>query len=436
MKWDLPQNKSEDTPTGSAALDVNKFQPIKDGFNYAQPSNDVTEPKLTSAESPLYTKITPGVKRPIRMGDSVADIVSKLYNLIKFHDKDNKTQHEIEHNFQKELFDNEDHRRNEILKIFKKKKQISTLHKTKSTKKTEKKKDKSGPGGILSSMLSRLATATESLLPKALVPLAKTFAKGAVVGAVTGAGIGIYEQLKASEGLGKAGKPGVAYGDVGGKQTIGVGHLITKDEKKQGFIQIGDEQVKLGATLSNDQMDVLLKQDVEKTTNIVKSQIGKSWDKLNDNQKDALVSYAYNIGGVKSLIKKGLIESIESGNTEKGASIVGHGINTVDGVAHEGLTKRRHDEENLYKTPPSIRNIAPNPNTLAPIQTSPRLQPEQKPDNLGAKSVAVADGKNAVTENNNTKLVVVKTGGNVLVNNTTSPRIQKDANPLENWGLN
>ena len=436
MKWDLSQNKSEDTPTGSAALDVNKFQPIKDGFNYAQPSNDVTEPKLTSVESPLYTKITPGVKRPIRMGDSVADIVSKLYNLIKFHDKDNKTQHEIEHNFQKELFDNEDHRRNEILKIFKKKKHISTLHKTKATKKTEKKKGDSGPGGILSSMLSRVATATESLLPKALVPLAKTFAKGAVVGAVTGAGIGIYEHLKASEGLGKAGKPGVAYGDVGGRQTIGVGHLITKDEKKQGFIQIGDEQVKLGATLSNDQMDVLLKQDVEKTANIVKSQIGKSWDKLNDNQKDALVSYAYNVGGVKSLIKKGLIESIESGNTEEGASIVGHGINTVDGVADKGLTKRRHGEENLYKSPPSTRNIAPNTNTLAPIQTSPRLQPEQKPDNLGAKSVAVADGKKAVTENNNTKLVVVKTGGNVLVNNTASPRIQKDANPLENWGLN
>ena len=176
MNWNLSQSDDkQDSPTGFAALDKNKFQAIKDGFNYSQ-SDD--EPKLNYNTSPYYTKITPGTIRPIRMGDSVSDVLSKLYNLIRTHNSQDKVQHEIEHNFEKEALENEAHRTLEIEKIFKKKKKKKKKKKEVGPEKVPDKKDNSKADkakGILETIFDKI----------------KQFAKPVLETVAIGAGLGM-----------------------------------------------------------------------------------------------------------------------------------------------------------------------------------------------------------------------------------------------------
>lgn len=118
-----------------------------------------------------------------------------------------------------------------------------------------------------------------------------------------------------------------AYKCPAGKWTIGYGHT---------------SGVKEGQTITQAQADTYLKQDVacaEKAVNNLKKG-------FNQNQFDALVSFTYNcgIGNLTTLCKNRDITTI-------GEKIVLY--NKANGKVLAGLTKRRLEEQDLYKTPVS-----------------------------------------------------------------------------------
>jgi lysozyme len=84
-----------------------------------------------------------------------------------------------------------------------------------------------------------------------------------------------------------------AYLDSGGAPTIGVGHLLTKAERSSGKILIGGILVRYVNGLSEDQIDQLLRRDLDLTERIVRANIRVP---LTQNQYDALVSFTFNTG--------------------------------------------------------------------------------------------------------------------------------------------
>jgi GH24 family phage-related lysozyme (muramidase) len=78
--------------------------------------------------------------------------------------------------------------------------------------------------------------------------------------------------------------------------------------------------------------------------------IGQSaFDKLNANQKAALISYAYNVGS----LSLGIRESIKQNNLEAAALYIKDGVNTINNgnTIVPGLTLRREQEAALFSKP-------------------------------------------------------------------------------------
>jgi len=133
--------------------------------------------------------------------------------------------------------------------------------------------------------------------------------------------------IRKEEGLPKG---GYAYVDSHG-HSIGYGHLITEAEKKQGFINLGDETVKIDSAnilktkMTPDQAEKLLAIDLPKYERQAKTPLGdEAWNKLNDAQKAVMISSAYNTGqgGIAHLVSKGLKEAILSGDMQKAGDII------------------------------------------------------------------------------------------------------------------
>jgi lysozyme len=83
------------------------------------------------------------------------------------------------------------------------------------------------------------------------------------------------------------------YLDVAGLPTIGVGHLLTKDERSSGKIMIGGVPVKYEGGISDAQVNALLAQDLIEFEDVVGKAVAVE---LTPNQFDALVSFCFNIG--------------------------------------------------------------------------------------------------------------------------------------------
>ncbi len=94
--------------------------------------------------------------------------------------------------------------------------------------------------------------------------------------------------LRLSEGLEL--KP---YSDIGGKTTIGIGHLLTPAEKISGIIYIDSRPVKWRNGISEEQAIVLCKQDVKISEEIIKSLVKIP---LKQYQFDSLINFVFNIG--------------------------------------------------------------------------------------------------------------------------------------------
>jgi GH24 family phage-related lysozyme (muramidase) len=161
------------------------------------------------------------------------------------------------------------------------------------------------------------------------------------------------DMIKKHEGLPKNGK---AYVDAHG-HSIGYGHFITPAEKERGYIIAGDEKIPidpnniLNTTITKEQAEKLLAHDLPKYINAAKVPLGEAWEKLNDAQKAALVSSAYNTGqgGIQHLVKKGLKDAIMRGDFKTAGKIIKeHGFKTavMDGQRQTvaGLVRRREEE--------------------------------------------------------------------------------------------
>jgi len=109
--------------------------------------------------------------------------------------------------------------------------------------------------------------------------------------------------------------------------------------------------VKAGDTTTENAAELVLQYQIknEYQGRVIRD-IGQStFDKLNANQKAALISYAYNVGSLSLGIK----ESIKQNNLEAAALYIKNGVNTVDDgrTILPGLTLRREQEAALFSKP-------------------------------------------------------------------------------------
>lgn len=104
--------------------------------------------------------------------------------------------------------------------------------------------------------------------------------------------------------------------------------------------------VKQGMTITEAQAEAYLRQDVAEAESAVNKYSGYGW---NQNQFDALVSFAYNVGSVDHLTNHGK-RSIE-GISAKISEYVYSG-----GVKLEGLVRRRAAEKTLFDTPATAQS--------------------------------------------------------------------------------
>ena len=122
-----------------------------------------------------------------------------------------------------------------------------------------------------------------------------------------------------------------AYKDAVGVWTIGYGHT---------------SGVKSGQTITQNQAIEFLKSDVAIFENAVNSAITNKVIKftVNQNQFDALVSFAFNLGGgrIKTLCENRSAEEVAN------AILL---YNKAGGKVLAGLTKRRQKEKELFETP-------------------------------------------------------------------------------------
>jgi lysozyme len=83
------------------------------------------------------------------------------------------------------------------------------------------------------------------------------------------------------------------YKDVAGLPTIGIGHLLTKDELSSGKIVLLGVPVKYGDGLTQQQAIDLLAQDLAPSEQLVTTEVKVP---LEQNQFDTLVAFAFNAG--------------------------------------------------------------------------------------------------------------------------------------------
>lgn len=143
--------------------------------------------------------------------------------------------------------------------------------------------------------------------------------------------------------------------------TIGFGHQIQDPDLRSG--QLGGTGVPVvgarGSTSSIDRSNAikLLQEDLPKYEAPAARALGASWNKLNETQKAAFISYSYNAGGgnanrgtgVAGFIARNNIASlIEQGNFEAvAAAFRDRGVRTGSGRVLPGLVRRRAEEGQL-----------------------------------------------------------------------------------------
>lgn len=118
-----------------------------------------------------------------------------------------------------------------------------------------------------------------------------------------------------------------------------------KATKRDKYYTIGyghyGADVKQGMTITEAQAEAYLRQDVAEAEAAVNKYSGYGW---NQNQFDALVSFAYNVGGIDGLTNNGKRSVAEI--SAKLPEYVYSG-----GVKLEGLVRRREAEKALFDTP-------------------------------------------------------------------------------------
>lgn len=137
-----------------------------------------------------------------------------------------------------------------------------------------------------------------------------------------------------------------AYADSGGALTIGIGHLLTRSELTSGKIVIGGAAVEYRNGLSEAQCWQLLDQDLDSAEKAVNEAVLVP---LNQNQFDALVSFAFNVGN-GAFKGSTLLKVLNQGLYDQVPAQLGR-WNKIHGQVVKGLTNRRNKEIALWNTP-------------------------------------------------------------------------------------
>jgi lysozyme len=140
------------------------------------------------------------------------------------------------------------------------------------------------------------------------------------------------------------GKRNQMYHDAVGLPTIGVGHLLTKDELSSGKIFIGGEAISWQSGLMDSEVEALLAGDVADTAHAVEAAVTAS---LTQPQFDALVSFAFNIGKV-AFRNSTLLSQLNLGNYDAVPIEMRRWVYSK-GIQLSGLVSRRETEIARWK---------------------------------------------------------------------------------------
>jgi lysozyme len=133
------------------------------------------------------------------------------------------------------------------------------------------------------------------------------------------------------------------YKDAAGLPTIGVGHLLKKDELASGTITIHDVPVAYTDGLTDEQVTVLLGQDLHPAENAVNSGAKVA---LNQNQFDALVAFTFNTG-IQAFTDSTLLKMLNQGNYDAVPDQLRRWVRAGGNVI-QGLVNRRENEIKLW----------------------------------------------------------------------------------------
>ena len=178
-----------------------------------------------------------------------------------------------------------------------------------------------------------------------------------------------------------------SYQDIAGVWTIGYGHTGP---------EVGPDQ-----KISQKEADALLERDLKTFENAVDRAVKAP---LNQNEFDALVSFAYNVGA-GALRSSTALKRLNRGNRLGAAdALTWWNKATVGGVLREvaGLTRRRAAEKALFLTPvnPPIvadpKKVSEN-SRITPVEDSPRRDSVGESRTVQGAAVAGAAGAAAST---------------------------------------
>lgn len=131
------------------------------------------------------------------------------------------------------------------------------------------------------------------------------------------------------------------YRDTNQLLTIGWGHLLTKDELSSGkLMRIEDGSVRWTKGISVPEAELLLAFDLRQAENAVNDFICVE---LNQNQFDALVSFAFNVG-VGAFLNSTLRKKLNKGLYQEVPRELRRWTKDAQGHDVMGLVRRREQE--------------------------------------------------------------------------------------------
>jgi GH24 family phage-related lysozyme (muramidase) len=186
-----------------------------------------------------------------------------------------------------------------------------------------------------------------------------------------------------------------AYKDAARVWTIGYGHT--------GYVKFYKKNVCAGMTITQEQAVELLKDDLADSEVAVNKYYSKyTW---NQNEFDALVSFAFNIGSIDQLVANGI----------RSRSVISEKIllyNKAGGNVLTGLTTRRTAERALFLNPVTnipvqtvTATVAENPSSIDTFQvkvTANSLRIRKGPGTNHSQTGSIRDkGVYTITETSN-----------------------------------
>lgn len=138
------------------------------------------------------------------------------------------------------------------------------------------------------------------------------------------------------------GKRNYAYKDSAGLLTIGVGHLLTRDELTSGKILVDGEYIKYGDGLSDSIIDKILAHDLGSAENTLNDCLCVN---VNQDQYDGLVAFVFNVGS--SAFKNSTLLKVINAKDYANVPTQMRRWNRAGGMVIPGLIVRRENEIKL-----------------------------------------------------------------------------------------